>query len=122
MTIKSAIVGLACYLVLGAAAAQAQGFALPWDTMTPLTDKDRATIARTVQQQIHDRPPGTVASWSNPESGHSGTITLLNKLTRYGLPCERIEYKTLEPERTQLHSRYVFTSCRLADGTWKLAE
>lgn len=121
MKAKSAAIALGCGLFLGATA-HAQGLFLPWDTMTPLTDEDRAIIVRTVQQKIHGQRPGTVASWSNPASGHSGTITLLNKLTRHYLPCERIEYKTLEPERRQLHSRYVFTSCRLPDGTWKLAE
>ena len=79
-------------------------------------------IAQTVQQHIHGQRPGTFATWSNPASGHSGTIKLLGKSTRQGMPCERIEYETREPGATRLHSQYVFTSCRVSDGTWKLAD
>ena len=115
------LIGLGGYL-LAAAVAQGQGLTLPWDTMTPLTTEDRAIITSTVQQQIHGKRPDTVATWSNPASGHSGTITLLSKSTRQGMPCERIEYQTMEPASAQQHSRYVFTSGQLADGTWKLAD
>jgi hypothetical protein len=51
---KLAVIGLAANL-LASAAAQAQGLTQPWDTMTPLTAEDRATIASTVQQQIHGK-------------------------------------------------------------------
>ena len=121
MRTKPTVIGLVG-LLLAAAVAQAQGLTLPWDTMTPLTAEDRAAIVSTVQQKIHGSRPDTVATWSNPASGHSGTITLLSKSARQGMPCERIEYQTMEPGSAQQHSRYVFTSCQLADGTWKLAD
>jgi hypothetical protein len=119
---KFAIIGLACNLMVGAAA-QAQGLTQPWDDMTPLNAEDRAIIKTTVQQQIHAKRPGTVARWSNPAGGHSGTITLLSKSTRQNMPCERIEYRIVEPRSTtQLHGHYVFTSCQLPSGEWKLAD
>ena len=49
MKTKLAVIGLAANLLAGAAA-QAQGLTQPWDTTTPLTAEDRATIASTVQQ------------------------------------------------------------------------
>jgi hypothetical protein len=109
-------------LLLAMAVAQGQGLTLPWDTMTPLTPEDRAMITNTVQQQIHGKRPDTVATWSNPASGHSGTITLLSKSTRQAMPCEQIEYLTMERGSRQVHGRYVFTSCQLPDGSWKLAD
>jgi hypothetical protein len=36
--------------------------------------------------------------------------------------CERIEYRIAEPGGAQQHGHYVFTSCQLPDGSWKLAE
>ena len=107
--------------LLAAAAAQAQGLTQPWDEMTPLTAQERGIIRDTVQREIHGKPVGTVANWTNP-SGHSGRITLLNKSVRQGMPCERIEYLILEPGAARVHGRYVFRSCRLPDGTWKLAD
>jgi len=118
---KFAIVTLAGSLMVGAAA-YAQGLTLPWDEMSPLTGEDRAMIKDTVQRQIHDQRPNTVAKWANPASGHSGTITLLSKLVRQGMPCERIEYQIVEPGGQQQHGHYIFTSCQLSDGTWKLAD
>ncbi len=121
MRTKLASIAFSSALLAGAAG-HTQGLTKPWDNMTPLTAQDRAILSTTVQQQIHGKPPGTVANWSNPNGGHSGTITLLSKSARQGMPCERIEYRTLEPGSAQVHSRYVFTSCQLPDGTWKLAD
>ena len=115
------LVGLACAAL--ATAAQAQGLTKAWTQASPMTPQDRAIILSTSDAQIHGRPLGTVAKWSNPDSGgHSGTITLLSKSTRKGMACERIEYRILEPGSTRQHGRYVFTSCKLPDGSWKFAE
>ena len=124
MTTKNSIVVLVTGL-LTAVAAQAQGFQnfwQPWDQMTPLTAQDRELIRNTVQHEIHGKRAGTVATWTNPASGHSGTLTLLGNSTRQGMPCEQIEYRTMEPGSQQQHSHYVFTSCELPDGAWKLAD
>jgi surface antigen len=107
---------------LAAAAAHAQGLTQPWTQASPMTTQDRAIILSTSDSQIHGRPPGTVAKWSNPDGGHSGTITLLSKSTRKGMPCERIEYRIPEPGATRQHGRYVFTSCKVPDGSWKFLE
>jgi hypothetical protein len=115
------VVSLAC-MFLTAATAQSQGLTQPWDEITPLTPQDRAMIGSTVQSQIHGKPPGTTANWTSPASGHSGTIKLLSKSVLRGMPCERIEYRILEPGGRQQHGRYVFTSCQLPDGNWKLAQ
>lgn len=105
-----------------ATAGYGQGLTGPWRETTPLTTQDRQVIANTVQTQIHGKPPNTTAAWSNPQSGHSGTITLLNKTTYRGLPCERIAYRIMEPGGRAQHGRYVFTSCLLPDGSWKFAD
>jgi surface antigen len=114
------VVLISCLFV--AATAHAQGLTRQWDEMTPLTEQDRGIIRNTVQRDIHGKPSGTVVNWANPTSGHSGKITLLSSSVYQGMPCEQIEYLTMEPGGTALHGRYVFKSCRLPDGTWKLAD
>lgn len=116
------ILAVVAWTGFAAAVAHAQGLTKSWSEATPMTPQDRAIILSTADAQIHGRPPGTVAKWNNPDGGHSGTITLLSKSTRKGMPCERIEYKILEPGATRQHGRYVFTSCKVADGSWKFAE
>ncbi len=109
-------------MVIAASVAQAQGLTKPWQDTSPLSPQDRAIVQSTVEREIHGKRPGTVVNWTNPDGGHSGTIKLLSKSARQGMPCERIEYRIVEPRSTQQHGRYVFTSCRLPDGSWKLAE
>jgi surface antigen len=110
------------YLLTGAVA-QAQGTGVSrWYPSNPLTTEDREIISRTAQEQIHGKPPNTVATWTNPANGRTGTIKLLSKSTRQGMPCERIEYRTVEAQSGQQQGRYVLTSCRLPDGSWKFAE
>jgi hypothetical protein len=87
-----------------------------------MSAQDRAIIFSTTDAQVHGRPPGTTAKWSKPNSGHSGTVTLLSKSTRRGMACERIEYRILEPRSTRQHGRYVFTRCKLPDGSWKFLD
>jgi exopolyphosphatase/pppGpp-phosphohydrolase len=119
---KIQLITICLMSTIACVAAQAQGLTQPWDEITPLTPQDRAIIRSTVQSQIHGKRPQTAAKWTNPASGHSGTITLLSKSARQDMPCERIEYRIIEPGGRQQHGRYVFTSCQLPDGNWKLAE
>ena len=99
-----AAIALVCGLIVGGTT-HAQGPRQPWDTIITLTAEDRAIVRNTVLQQIHGKPPGTVARWSNPDSGNSGMIKLLNKLTSRGMPCEKIEYTIMEPSAVQKHGQ-----------------
>jgi hypothetical protein len=119
--LRPSILTASIALVLLASAAQAQGLTKLWRDQTPLTAQDRDAILGAVQQ-IHGRPPGTAATWSNAPEGHTGTVTLLDKSTRQNMPCERIQYDIREPQSTRQQGFYVLTSCQLPDGTWKLAE
>ena len=114
------VAALACMLAAGTAA-RASYWHLPW-METTLTDQDIEILGDTVRQQIHGKKAGTVARWSNPANGHSGTATLLGTSTRQGMPCEKIEYRVASAQPGEHPERYVFNSCRLPDGTWKLAE
>jgi hypothetical protein len=116
---KLAVVALACaFLTSGVARAQWLGPA--WETTTELTAQDLDLIRTTVQRDIHGKRADTVASWNNPASGNSGTITLLKKFTRHGKPCEQIEYRIKSPQPAVRPERYVFTSCLQPDRSWKL--
>ena len=121
MNIKVSIVALLTGLFV-VNIGHAQGLTQPWDDMTPLTEQDRAIVRGTVQSKIHGKPVGTVANWTNSAGGHSGTVKILGKSVRQQMPCEQIQYLITEPGSAKLHSRYVFRSCRLPDGTWKLAD
>jgi surface antigen len=74
-----------------------------------------------VTNQVHGKPVGTVASWSNPASGNSGSVKLVKKLRRKNQQCEDIEYAVRSGGSPAYFEHYHFTSCLQPDGTWKIA-
>ena len=59
--------------VIGLIAGSAQAQLLPtWETHITLTQQDLDMIRGTVTNQIHGKPVGTTASWSNPASRKFG--------------------------------------------------
>ena len=102
--------------------ARAEWFGLDWLSSSIITEQDREIMRSAVQQKLHGKRIDTVVPWRNPGSGHSGNVTLISTLTRQGMPCERIEYYIASAKPGEHPERYVFNSCRLPDGTWKLAD
>jgi hypothetical protein len=56
---------------------QAQFLGLGMETNIALTKQDLDIIRETVVGQVHGKPVGTTAKWSNPASGNSGKIRLV---------------------------------------------
>ena len=92
-----------------------------WETHITLTQQDLDMIRNAVTNQIHGKPVGTTASWSNPASGNSGFIKLGKKLTRKKQQCEEIEYTVRSGGTPVYTEHYHFISCLQPDGTWKIA-
>src|SRR5512132_2265435 len=44
-------------------------------TGSVLDDQDRRTAANTTQQALESKPSGTTSTWTNPDTGHSGSVT-----------------------------------------------
>ena len=86
-----------------AAASQAQ--LMPtWETHIVLSQQDLDMIHHTVTNQIHGKPAGTMASWSNPASGNSGSVKLVKKLVHNSQQCEAIEYMCARAARRSIPS------------------
>jgi surface antigen len=110
-------------VVVGLVAASAQAQLLPtWETHITLTQQDLDMIRGAVTNQVHGKPVGTTATWSNPTSGNSGSIKLLKKLPRTNQQCEQIEYTVRSGGTPVYTEHYHFTSCPQPDGTWKIAQ
>ncbi len=81
---------------------------------------DRADVnyANQAQTKAHAAPIGQQISWSNPETGNSGTVTPRREGTDTGGNYCR-EYQqtiTVGGKTEQAHG----TACRQPDGTWKV--
>jgi surface antigen len=101
-------------------AAHAQLLGLAWESNISLTQEDINLIRETVNQQVHGKPAGTTASWSNPNSRNSGTIKLLKKFTARNMRCEQVGYTLQTTAMAVAPEHYELNSCLQPDGTWKI--
>jgi hypothetical protein len=95
-------------------------FGPAWESNITLTQGDLDLIHRTVDTEVHGKPVGTTASWSNPETGNAGTIKLLRKFRKGNLHCEQVAYMLTTTKKVVEPEHYVFTSCSTPAG-WKIA-
>ena len=105
---------------LASPAAQAQFLGLGFESNITLTQQDLDTIRQTVNQQIHGKPVGATASWSNPRSQNSGTIRLLKKFLARNMHCEEIGYTLMTTARAVSPEHYTLDGCLQPDGSWKI--
>ncbi len=82
---------------------------------------DRADMAymQQAQQNSYNAPVGNTISWNNPESGNSGTYTVVRDGTEKtsGRYCR--EYQQTVTVGGQKQSAYG-TACRQPDGSWEV--
>jgi len=103
-----------------ASPARAQLLGPSFESNITLTREDLDMMRQTVTQQIHGKPVGTNASWSNPSSKNSGTVKLLKKFTARNMHCEEIGYTLATTASNVSPEHYVLDSCLQPDGSWKI--
>lgn len=83
-----------------------------------LDKADRIHANQTANNALERNPVGQSSTWSNPDSGHSGTVTPTRTVhTSSGLPCRDYETTVTIDGRTETA---VGRACRQSDGTWKV--
>jgi surface antigen len=80
---------------------------------------DQQYMSQTTQRTLESAPTGTAASWRNPDSGNSGTVTPTRTYQRStGEYCR--EYTQTVRVGGKTEEAYG-TACRQPDGTWKVS-
>jgi surface antigen len=79
---------------------------------------DTKIIMRVGGDMLRNASDGESRPWSNPQTGNSGTITILRSYKRGDLPCRDAEVNSKLKERSVV---YVLPVCQVADGSWKIA-
>jgi surface antigen len=101
--------------------AEAQFLGLGLESNIELTKQDLAIIHRIVDEQVHGKAVGTTASWSNPESGNYGKITLVKRYSVSGRTCESVGYTLATRKMAAPPEHYMLNSCLLPDGSWRIS-
>ena len=84
-----------------------------------LDKADRERADRTTQQALENSQTGQVAQWSNPDSGHSGTITPIRTFQRDGRSCRDFKQAIYIDGKVQ---EATGVACRTPDGSWKIVQ
>ncbi len=109
-------------LLVAAPAATAQGGGqYGWLRGSPIikfTDKDWELLRSNARTALDDEPDGTTTSWGNPDTGHSGSITVISSFEKDGRRCRKARFSN---EAGNLSGTETHDLCKVADGTWKIA-
>ena len=83
-----------------------------------LDKADKLYMKQTSQQALEKNKVGQASTWSNPDSGHSGTVTPTRSYqTAQGDNCREYQQTvTIDGKSERAHG----TACRQPDGTWKI--
>ena len=85
-----------------------------------LDERDRLLLGQTFEQTMEHGPTNSVGSWSNPDSGNSGTVSpTQTHMTANNQPCrEFVSTVNVGGEEVQAYGM----ACRQADGAWKIKQ
>lgn len=108
--------GVLAFFVGSISLASAQGVL---DAALPKSDVPLMMAAAEKLYKPDNIKVGTVESWSNAETGDSGSVKLVHLHAYKGLPCRRLEHTIRLKGETDPLS-YVVDRCKAADGSWKL--
>src|SRR5215475_11316654 len=84
---------------------------------TLLDQRDRQLAAQAQQRALEATPTGTPVAWTNPDSGHQGTVTPVRTFQADGRYCREFQSEVIiggKPERG------FGTACRMPDGSWQI--
>jgi surface antigen len=82
-----------------------------------LDQRDKRLQAEAAQRALETAPSGKPVAWNNPDSGHSGTVTVTHTYQSGGTYCR--EYQQTVTIGGKQEKGYG-TACRQPDGSWKI--
>lgn len=90
------------------------------DIAKGMTQTDKIYSERTTQDTLEYGKPGETATWSNPDSGNSGAVTIEKTYANdKGENCRQFE-TTVNVEGEERTA--TGTACRTSDGEWQVVD
>ena len=92
-----------------------------WLRASPLsvfTEVDWEMLRKNARGALDGAADGTTASWENPDTGHSGSVTVLSSYEEDGRRCRKAKFTNEARGMTGIQTHRL---CKVDDGTWKIA-
>ncbi len=115
--VKFFVVALVVLSFSSLAAAQMNPFGQSGFT---IDDADLQAMSTVSAPLYADPPPaaGTKVEWSNPDSGNSGIVTLVEAFEHQGLPCRKLHY-SFKIKNVSTDFSFIQDRCQVKSGDWK---
>src|SRR5882724_12500329 len=82
-----------------------------------LDQRDKRLAAEAQQRALESAPTGKPVAWTNPDTGHSGTVTPVRTYQSAGTYCREYQHTvTIDGKQEKAYG----TACRQPDGSWKI--
>lgn len=82
-----------------------------------LDQRDKRMAAEAQQRALESAPTGKPVAWTNPDTGHSGTVTPVRTYESGGAYCREFQNEvTIDGKKENAYG----TACRQPDGSWKV--
>ena len=82
-----------------------------------LDERDRRMANDAAQRALETAPSGKPVAWTNPDSGHSGTVTPVRTYESNGRFCREFQQTVTIGGRPE---DSFGTACRQPDGSWRI--
>ena len=82
-----------------------------------LDQRDKRLAAEAQQRALESAPTGRPVAWTNPDSGHSGTVTPMRTYQSGGTYCREFQNDVVIGGKKE---NAYGTACRQPDGSWKV--
>lgn len=82
-----------------------------------LDQRDKRLAAETQQRALESAPTGKPVAWTNPDTGHSGTVTPVRTYQSGGSYCREFQNNVTIGGKDE---KAYGTACRQPDGSWKV--
>jgi surface antigen len=117
MKISSVIGGLLVALMAPLLMAQNTSF-LSKGPIAYLTEADDELLQAAFDEALDQKADGETVEWSNPDTGHGGSIKVLDTHEDYGTTCRTLRTATQAAGRSGGGD---YRLCKAADDTWQFA-
>ncbi len=84
---------------------------------------DDLTLMSAAASQLYQQDTvtnGAEDHWSNPKTGNSGTVTVLQSFEKAGMACRKVRY-VIRLRHVTGQRIYTVNWCKTASGEWKIA-
>lgn len=82
-----------------------------------LDQRDKRMAAEAQQRALETAPTGQPVAWTNPDSGHSGTVTATRTYHSGNSYCREFQNDVVIGGKNE---KAYGTACRQPDGSWKV--